>query len=224
MASADPLEALRGECELVSQTVMGLPEGDFGRPTRCTEWNVGQLVGHMYRDVNRLNTGLAQDPPPAADTDSITYWTAYAPVDDAADIAQRAKEIAAEHESGQALATAWDEMWRRALGQAQTTDRDRVLVTWGPTLQLDEFLRTRVLEITVHRMDLNDALGLPPDPTDAGLDVTEEILLGLLGQALPPELGWDGPTFLDKGTGRSALTDDERGLLGDPADEFPLIS
>jgi uncharacterized protein (TIGR03083 family) len=220
----DPLEALRGECELVSQTVLGLPEARFTEATRLPAWNVGELLGHMYRDIDRINTALTTDPPAAADTDSVSYWTRYDPATDGPDIAQRAREVAAGYESGQALAAGWDEMWRRALGQAETTDRERVVVTWGPALTFDEFLRTRVLEITVHRMDLNDALDLPPDPTEAGLEVTEEILLALLGQALPEGLGWDGPSFLEKGTGRSALTDAERDTLGRLADEFPLLA
>jgi uncharacterized protein (TIGR03083 family) len=220
----DPVEALRGECELVSQTVLGLPENRFAEPTRLPAWNVKELLGHMYRDIDRINTALATDPPPAADTDSVTYWTRYDPAVDAPDIAQRAKDIAEGHDSGQALAAAWDEMWRRALGQAGTTDRDRVVVTWGPALTLDEFLRTRVLEIAVHRMDLNDALDLPPDPTEPGLEITEEILLGILGQAVPEGLGWDGVRFVEKGTGRSALTETERSTLGDLADGFPLLA
>lgn len=220
----DVLQALRDECELVSQTVLGLPEDRFAGPTRLPAWNVKELLGHMYRDIDRINTGLAQEAPPEADTDSVTYWTRYDPAVDAVDIADRAKEISKGYDSGQAFAAAWDEMWRRALGQAGTADRERVVVTWGPALTLDELLRTRVLEITVHRMDLNHALDLPPDPTEAGLEVTEEILLGILGQALPPELEWDGPSFLDKGTGRSVLTDTERETLGELADQFPLLA
>jgi uncharacterized protein (TIGR03083 family) len=221
---ADPLEALRRECELVSQTVLGLPEDRFSGPTRLPAWNVKELVGHMYRDIDRINTALTQDPPATADTDAVTYWTRYDPAVDGPDIADRAKEVAAAHDSGQALAAAWDEMWRRSLGQAGTADRQRVVVTWGPALTLDELLRTRVLEITVHRMDLNDALRLPPDPTEPGLEITEEILLALLGQAMPESVGWDGVTFVEKGTGRTALTDAERVTLGDLADGFPLLA
>jgi uncharacterized protein (TIGR03083 family) len=224
MASTDPLEALRGECQLVSDLVSELPEQDFGRPTRCTEWNVKELVAHMYRDVLRVFTGLSEPAPEVADTDSVTYWRAYAPVDDATDIADRAKEIAGQHEMGRDMAEAWNDLWQRSVALATTSDRERIVRTWRPTLTLDDLLRTRVLEITVHRMDLNAALGLPFDPTEAGLEITEEILLGLLGQAIPEGLGWDGPTFLDKGTGRADLTEGERGMLGDLADEFPLLS
>ncbi|TMK96758.1 MAG: hypothetical protein E6G40_10105, partial [Actinobacteria bacterium] len=60
---ADPLEALAEECEEVSKIVLDLPEADFDRPTRCTAWTVKELVGHIYRDVDRINTALSTPPP-----------------------------------------------------------------------------------------------------------------------------------------------------------------
>jgi uncharacterized protein (TIGR03083 family) len=219
----DPLDALRDECELVSELVLGLPEEDFARPTRLPAWNVKQLLAHMYRDVDRTNTALDTEPPPAADTDAVTYWGRYDPVTDSPDIADRALQVASGYESGQALAAAWDEMWRRALGRAAETPRDRVMVTWGPALTLEEFLRTRVLEITVHRADLNAAVDLPADPTDDGLTISEEILLGLLDPPPPGTAPVEGVALLEIGTGRRDPTGEERQALGDLADRFPLL-
>ena len=221
--ATDPLDSLRAECELASELVLGLPEEDFARPTRLPAWNVKELLAHLYRDVNRINVGLDQTAPPEPDRDSVSYWRSYDPTIDSSDIADRAKELAASYGSGQELVSAWDEMWRRALGRAGTADRDRVVVTWGPALILDEFLRTRVLELTVHRMDLNAALGLPPDPTEGGVEITTEILLGLL-DAPAQDVPLDGLALIEPGTGRRPLTDEERTSLGDLADRFPLIS
>ena len=221
--ATDPLDALRAECELFSELVLGLPEEGFARPTRLPAWNVKELVAHLYRTINRINTGLDQTVPPEPDYDSVTYWRSYDPAVDSSNIGDRAKELASSFGSGQELASAWDEMWRRALGRARTTDRDRVIVTWGPALVLDEFLRTRVLEATVHRMDLNAALGLPPDPTEGGVEITTEILVGLL-DAAAPDVPLDGLPLIETGTGRRPLTDEERTSLGDLADRFPLIS
>jgi uncharacterized protein (TIGR03083 family) len=220
--AADPLEALRAECELVSQTVLGLPEDEFAKPTRCSDWNVKELLAHMYRDVNRTNVGLDEPPPPQADADAVSYWRSYDPSVDSSAIADRAKELAASYGSGQELASAWDEMWQQAVARATTTDRARVVATWGPALTLDDFLATRVLEITVHRTDLNDSLGLPPDPTEDGLEVTNEILLGLT-DAPAADVPLKGLDLLETGTGRRPLSDDERKALGDLADRFPLL-
>ncbi len=219
----DALEALRRECELASQIVLELPEEDFARRTRLPAWNVKQLLGHMYRDVDRTNVGLDTDAPAVADTDSTSYWREYDPATDGPATAQRAIEVASGHETGQALANAWDEMWRRALGRAGDTDRDRVLVTWGPALTLEEFLRTRVLEIAVHRMDLNAALGLPPNPTEDSVTIVTEILLGLLDAPPPGSVDVSDLALIEVSTGRRDPTAEERSALGDLVDRLPLL-
>ena len=83
----DPVDALQGECELVSELVLGLPEGDFEKPTRLPEWNVKELLGHVTRGVDRINVFLDASPPAAADTDAISYWTRYDPVTDSPAVA-----------------------------------------------------------------------------------------------------------------------------------------
>jgi uncharacterized protein (TIGR03083 family) len=220
----DPLEALRGECEAVSETVLALAEEDFARPTRLPAWSVKQLLGHMYRDVDRTNVGLSEPAPEAADTDSVSYWRSYDPTADAPDIADRAKQIAANYQTGSELAQAWDEMWRRALDTASATDRARIIHTWRPNMTLDEFLRTRVLEITVHRLDLEHALGRRAWGSDAAVSIIDGILVGLLGKEPPSTLEWDVIEFIEKGTGRIPLTDQERTVLGRLANRFPLLA
>lgn len=219
----DALAALKAECDEVSQVVLGLSEEDFARPTRCTAWNVKELLGHMYRDVDRANVALSQPAPARPDNDSVSYWRSYDPIRDAPDIADRAKETAQSHPTGHDLATAWGEMWRRAIDQAGRADRTRVVVTWGPALTLDEFLKTRVLEITIHGTDLAAALDRGPWATDAGTTITNGIMLSLLDDELPPALGWDPITLLERGSGRTTLTDKERTILGELSERFPLM-
>jgi uncharacterized protein (TIGR03083 family) len=220
----DTVEALHGECELVSELVLGLPEEDFARPTRLPAWNVKELLGHMMRGIERIGAYLDEPAPSAADTDAVSYWTRYDPVTDSPEVADRGKAMAAKYESGQQLAAAWDVAWRRNVGRAGTEDPSRfVQVAWGPSLTFDEYLKTRVLEITVHRMDMEDALGLKGWGTDDAISIVDEILVGLLGDEPPSELEWDAVDFIDTATGRRELTDDEREILGDLAPRFPLI-
>jgi uncharacterized protein (TIGR03083 family) len=224
MAAPDPLDALRGECELVSEVVLSLDEEGFGRPTRLPAWDVKDLLGHMYRDVDRINVALAEAEPPAATDDSVSYWRSYDPAIDSTDIADRAKQVARSFSSGKELAQAWDAMWRRALDDAAAIDRKRLVVTWGPALTLQEFLKTRVLEITVHGLDLANALERPPWATVPGTTVTTEILTGLLRDRPSHDLGWSDLTFIEKGTGRAALDERDRLILGFAADRFPLLA
>lgn len=224
MTAPDPVDALRRECELLSELVAGLPEEDYARATRLPAWTVKQLLGHLYRGVDRINHGLDEPEPPAADADSVTYWR----IDDAVtaddEIARRAIAVADEFDSGQALGSAWDELWRRTTARAADEDPERLVTTWRPALTLSEYLRTRVLELTVHRMDLNAALGLPPDPTEDALAITEETLLALLDPPPPGTSPVEGVAFVEIATGRREPTEDEREALGDLAGRLPVIA
>src|SRR5919201_5701438 len=107
----DPIEALRDECGEVSKVLAHLTEEDFAKPTRCTAWNVKELMGHIYRVVDRINAALSSDPTGEATDDSVSYWRAYEPAADGPDIAERAKERANMYPSGRDLAAAWEELW-----------------------------------------------------------------------------------------------------------------
>lgn len=222
-ASTDVIEALRDECMEVSKLVLGLTEEDFARPTRCTAWTVKGLLAHMYWGLNRVVRSLAEPPPPAADTDSVSYWRSYDALKDAPDIADRAARRATEFDTGRDLATAWDKLWREVVDAALVQDPRRVVSTWGPTLRLEELLKTRVLEVTVHRMDLEDAFGKRGWGTDRAMSIVDETLEGLLGQEPPSDLEWDVVDFIETGAGRRPLTDRERKILGPLAERFPLL-
>lgn len=219
----DALEALREECEQVSKVALGLSEDDFSRPTRCSAWNVKELLAHMYWGMNRAKRSLTEPPPEVADTDSVTYWRSYDALEDAPGIADRATERSAGYTTGIELAEAWDELWREVVELAGREIRSRIVSTWGPTLALDEFLKTRVLEMTVHRMDLEDALGQKGWGTDKAVSIVDDTLEGLLGEQPPSDLEWDVVDFIEVGTGRRSLTSEEREILGGLADRFPLL-
>jgi uncharacterized protein (TIGR03083 family) len=220
---ADALGALREECEEVSKIASGLSDEDLARSTRCVEWNVKQLLAHMYWGIKRAQRSLTEPAPPDADTNSVSYWRSYDPEGDAPDIAERARDLARGYETGADLAKAWGEMWRGVVESAAREDRGRIVSTWGPTLTLDDFLKTRVLEVTVHRMDLEDALGRKGWGTDRAVSIVDDTLEGLLGEQPPSELEWDVVDFIEVGAGRRSLTEEERRILGALADRFPLI-
>jgi uncharacterized protein (TIGR03083 family) len=218
------LEALRGECQEVSKLVLGLGEEDFA-PTvpRTPAWTVKELLGHMYRDVDRIGFAVSNPVPGPPDVDSVSYWRSYDPVAGAPAVAGRAREVAAGYGTGAELAAAWDRHWRATLERAAGADRGMVVRTFGPTLTLDELVKTRVVEITVHRMDMEHALGRKGWGTDAAISVVDDVLVGLLGQEPPAGLEWDVVDFIEAGTGRRPLTGPEREVLGPMAERFPLL-
>ncbi|MFN2544132.1 MAG: maleylpyruvate isomerase N-terminal domain-containing protein [Actinomycetota bacterium] len=172
MARVTILGTLAAECERISSCLLPLTDDDFARPTRCGEWNVKELLAHLYRDIEQVAVMVAEPPAPAIDADAVSYWGMYDPVVDGRSIADRAKMRAAAHRTGHELARIWDWMWPKALDDAKREDTDRIIRTWGPGMLLQEFLRTRVVEAAVHGLDLADALGRVPWLTPAGCSMT----------------------------------------------------
>jgi hypothetical protein len=79
---------------------------------------------------------------------------------------------------------------------------------------LSEFMRTRVLELAVHGLDLAAALGREPWMTGPAAQVTEELLLPPPAAArLRAESGWSQVTLIAKLTGRVPATDAENNLI-----------
>jgi len=79
---------------------------------------------------------------------------------------------------------------------------------------LAEFLRTRVLELAVHGLDLAAGLDRAPWMTAPAAEVTEDLLLPAAAAArLRAGTGWDRITLIAGLTGRRPLTPAETELV-----------
>ena len=217
------VDVLAAESARAAEIALGLGEEDFALPTRCPPWDVKALLGHLYRDVDRI-LAYRDQPAGAPDATGASYFRGYDPVANAPAVSARARQVADVYGTGAELALAFDRRWREAVAAAREMEPGRPIATFGPTLRLDEYLRTRVLEMGVHGLDLAHALGREPWITAGAADVVRAILSELLGGDPPPALGWDDVTFFDTATGRRALTETERSALGDRAGRFPLLA
>lgn len=101
---APPADVLAAECAGVSAVVLGFTTEEFALPTRCHPWDVKALVGHRWRDMDRLRTGLAEPAPSTPDTDGVSYWRSYDPVAKGPEIADRSREVADRFQTGAELA------------------------------------------------------------------------------------------------------------------------
>ena len=218
------LIALERECTLVSRAVEGLPDDVFARPTRLALWNVKELLGHLWRDLDRLRVGISAPVASEADTTAVSYWRTYDPDDRGPAIAERARETAGAFRTGAGLARSFEENWRQGIVLARGEPPERLIVTWEPMMRLDEFVATRVLEVAVHGLDLADALDRDPWITPEATRITRAILVGLLGTEPPSSLAWEDITFIETGTGRRTLTDTDRAALDAAAHKFPLLA
>ena len=140
-----------------------LDDADLTKPTRCDAWDVRGLIGHLIRDVDRILAYLPEPAPSDPDRDEVSYFRSYDPVAGAPQVARSAVETAERFATSAALIEGFATTWRAAVEAARTAGPDRVIATrWGPGLRMDDYVPTRVLEMTVHGLDLADALGRAP--------------------------------------------------------------
>jgi uncharacterized protein (TIGR03083 family) len=216
------VDALAREVGSVGVLLHGLKPKDWERPTSCPPLTVRELAAHMLRGGVRIQEMIAAgavDSEP--ERDGVTYFQ-FDSKAEAAQIVSRAQESSASFPPD--LANAWDLEWTKALQRARAhLDDDPVLQTIFGLLRLSEYLKTRIVEVLVHHMDLDDAFEKKPHPDAGALEVVGDVLRGLLGTDLRP-LGVDDVRFALIGTGRAPLNDEERTMLGPLAEKFPLFA
>jgi len=214
------VDALAREVGSVGQLLHTLKPKQWEQPTRCPPMNVRELAAHMMRGAGRIQEMLDAGPVDVEpERDGITYFQS---VTVSGEIVKRAQEASAAFPPD--LARAWDLEWTKALQRARMyINEDPVLRNVYGLIRLTEYLKTRCVEAVIHHMDLDDALGRKPHPDREALEITGDILRGLLGTDLRP-VGVDDVRFALIGTGRAPLNDDERQMLGPLAQKFPLFS
>ncbi|MFJ6167300.1 maleylpyruvate isomerase N-terminal domain-containing protein [Micromonospora orduensis] len=225
--------AFRAECATLTGILAELDDAGLDRPTTCPPWAVRDLIAHVRTGAGRLADMLAAPAPPRAE-DAAGYFGAakFTPEVDAARI-EAARSDAARSEAVLSTAGAaeaeriagggWDGVpvgrsalpgefersWRAADAAVAAAPPERVVRTrHGDAMSLTEFLRTRVVEVGVHGLDLAVALDRPPWLTPQAAAVIADLLTG--GRPAPAGLCWDRLTLIRKTTGRAALTPAER--------------
>jgi mycothiol maleylpyruvate isomerase-like protein len=190
-------------------------------PTGCAGWSVRDLVFHMRGDAQRALVALASPAPTEPDTDAVSYWSHWRPGTDAAQINLRMTRIGASVYSGlRPLLDSYAETTEAVVYAATRTDPAMHVRTQGHVLTAADLVHTLVVEAAVHHLDLVFALD-GPLPSAGSLRLVREALDGLLGDPLP--LHWDDVTYARAGTGRAAISEDDRATLGRLAGRFPLF-
>lgn len=218
------VEALAREVGSVGVLLHKMHDADWQRPTRCAPMTVADLVAHLARQAARVEELLALEPIDAEpEKDAATYYS-YDPASIGADVLARAQQAAKDIGGPKKLVAAWDERWVHALQAARAAlPDDPVLPSPLGTIRLSEYLKTRVVEATVHHMDIDDALGKLPHPDHEALEITADVLRIRLGTDLR-RFGMDDVRFVLTGTGRAPLSDEEMSYLGPLSERFPLLA
>ncbi len=202
--------------------VAELSDEDFAQPSGCSGWLVRDLVCHLIIDAQDVLITLATPAETEPTRNAVTHWdvTETPPTgDDPLDAL--IVRLAAAYEQPRLLELHFDDVSSAAGRAAVLCDPSLRVSTRDQVLTAGDYLCAYVLEWTLHHLDLIAYLPDAAAPPAEGLARSREMLEQISGAAFPA-------SFSDKdslliGTGRRAPTDAEKAVLGELAEELPLI-
>ena len=155
----------------------------WDEPSALAGMTVGALSAHLVRAAGSVLAYLDRtDPSSVPDGELLTPVT-YFHAAIASPIHERIKEVSAdESRAGPAeVAARCAEVAAAMRTRFAAEPPDRLLgALGGRMLTLDDFCRTRLIEVLIHLDDLAASVGLPPPDTDpAGRAIVIEILVGI---------------------------------------------
>jgi uncharacterized protein (TIGR03083 family) len=217
------IDALEEQCAVLHRLLEPLSAAEWVRPTRCPPLDVRGLTAHLVSQLRRL--AAVRDIPAVDDMprkDRLSWWD-YDVDEDKEETLNATLEAAFELPPGP-LAGAFAAAARGAVEGCRTrlADGDAVLAPGDEPIVLSEYIATRVLEATIHGMDLADAVGRDPQPAASAMGVTGDILRGLLGTDPRPAISDERLAIV--GTGRGDLTAAEAAALGGAVRALPLLA
>ena len=153
-----------GQLRNVDDVVVALPEAAFDRPTRLGEWRVAELVAHI--GMPQLPALLSGPSAPIAEIDVFTWAAGCAP--SALDVDERARATTEEARPAQLRRLA-HETRLAAAAALKALGGDFIVPARFGAMPIADYLATRCVELTVHSLDLAQALdvdiAMDPDAT-----------------------------------------------------------
>jgi hypothetical protein len=205
----------------LSALLSALTEEEGWQPTGCAGWTPVDLGFHLLGDARRALVALGTPATELADTDAVSYWTAWRPPAPGDDAEVWRTRIAASTEGGlAAVAERYAETAAAVVVAAGRVAAADLVRTQGRVLTVAHLLSTLVVEAAVHHLDLVAHLDRP-GPAGGPLAEVRRVLEGLAGGPLPPR--WDDVTAARRGTGRERLDAADHLELGPVAARFPLF-
>lgn len=202
------LGALRAEALALRPALDALPLDTWSRPTRLEAWNVRQLLVHLTRAYDRIVAYVRAPEPLELDLGWLDYYRTAMAEARPTEVAQRTIEQAGDRTPTD-IVSAYQTATDTAVQVAEEAGPGRVIQSpFGP-IRLDHYLTSRVVEATVHGLDLRAALDLEEVATPLGLSVTAAVLDGLLGGPRPVDLDRDDLAWILAATGRHPHDDPE---------------
>jgi uncharacterized protein (TIGR03083 family) len=158
--------------------------GHWAGASVLPEFTVAGLAGHLFRGMSTVERYLDEPEPSQAGISAASYFDTVirsADIRDPANQAIRARGEEAAAGGPAALASDARATLARLTSRLAGEGPGRhVRVAGGLVLTLDEYLRTRVVELVVHAGDLAASLGVEPvPPQPATTAVAIDVLVGV---------------------------------------------
>ena len=204
----------------------GLEAGAFMLATNCPPWDLGELVVHMADSVS-----LGRKLPDCAVDEGLFSAADYyrRPERGTEEYRQRnverAVRLAGSVPVGMSVTELFEQVAGKTVALLEADDPDRAVAIPGRgPMRLGDWVVTRAIAVAAHSLDVAITLGREGWTTVEALAVVKPVFVDLLGEEPPGELGWGDAVFLAVATGRRALSDEEKVVLGERAGRFPLLS
>jgi uncharacterized protein (TIGR03083 family) len=173
---------------------------DLGLPTRLDGWSVRVLLGHLQAGAEALWRWTGEDVSDRTELDAISYW------DPAGQVAEGSSAWAldfAAKKSDEQIVGGLEQALQRGAEAISDASADAIIVPpIGPAwIRFDEFVVTRVLELTVHGLDLAAAANVSVEPDPNAVEITTAVLDARLGAGRPADLV-DDIAWIEAATGR----------------------
>ena len=152
-------------------------------PSCLPELSVRGLAGHLARSVLQVEWFLDMDEPEQPPISAVQYYAELTGVEDLdselnVGVRSRGEETAAGGWARLYLdcGNSVDRLRERLLG----LDPTRRVLAFGRSLTIDEYLKTRLIELTVHLDDLASSVGVPLPPVpEAATTQAIAVLVGV---------------------------------------------
>lgn len=155
----------------------------WAHPSALREWTVGGLAGHLARALTTVKEYLGAELAPTGEARSAAaYYSAAVDTDDLDSELHRGIRQRGEQMASMGYKTLL-ELEKTVLDELRTTlneesDSRRVRAHKGIVLFLDDYLITRLVELSVHMDDLALSAGVPTPPLPhAALDIAIDALV-----------------------------------------------
>ena len=198
-------ELLRAAFGDQSTTFIGLVDdtGDLATPTALGDWDCAVLIGHVSTAVEALWRWQGDAPPDAPEIDAVGWWDGVDPgINDTFSQRYAAKR---SHEQLRELIRS---SLQRATEILPTMAPEATLVAPGAIAwtRFDQGLATRIVELTVHGLDLAAAISSTTAMSPRALAVVGSILDERLDGTRPADLE-DDARWVSAATGRAPHPD-----------------